>query len=95
MPGGGARASGVPARRACRLMCWTPIARFHGHPARAACGRGWGAVARRCSLWMRKQTRGEGRRDDRFGKSLGKGLLPNAGKVPFNSKLTDLLVHDG
>lgn len=96
MPGGGARASGFPARRACRHVCWT---RWWGPTdiPRELRGLGvwvWVGGCGEAMLTLDEET-DEGRRDDRVGNSPGEGLLPSAGLVPFNFKLTDMLVRNG
>lgn len=73
-----------------------PMAGSHRHPARAAWGGGGGGSGGGCReamLTLRKQTRGGGMTE--LETALGRVLLPSVGLVPFNFKLTDLLVHNG
>lgn len=84
------RAAGV---RACVLdpMAGSPQA------SRESCVRwvGGGVLWRGDGHFGCFEETDEGRRDDRVGNSPGEGLLRSAGPVPFNFKLTDLLVHNG
>ncbi|MEJ1271485.1 hypothetical protein NN561_002326 [Cricetulus griseus] len=89
LPGGGARASGVPAPRARKLGCRT------WRQGSTAIPRELREGLRGEALLTLDEEPNEGQRDDRVGNSPGEGLPPTTGPAPFNFKLTDFLVHNG